>query len=243
MMQIHDTLWPAWDPSRGPPPITGRVQCYLVPPDRDPWQPRESDLVLDKPNLFVRIGYQRITAWLASNAITTAPPRSMSVGTSATAPAVTDTVMGFEICRVLLSSASVLSLYTARLVSVFSPAQGNGDLREIGLHDTVASGGWSDGTATAGGATTLTDSGKAWTTNEWAAGEVMIVSGTGLGQKRTISSNTATVLTVSSSWTTNPDATSVYHVAMQRLFAHTDIAITKSGQALNVVWSLTQNYV
>jgi hypothetical protein len=69
------------------------------------------------------------------------------------------------------------------------------------------------GTATAGGATTLTDSGKAWTTNEWAGYEVRISSGTGSGQARTIASNTATVLTVSAAWGTNPDATSVYTIA------------------------------
>lgn len=65
-------------------------------------------------------------------------------------------------------------------------------------------------TATAGGATTLTDGARSWVTNAWATGTVTIVSGTGAGQTRTISSNTGTVLTVSVAWTTNPDATSVY---------------------------------
>jgi len=68
------------------------------------------------------------------------------------------------------------------------------------------------GTATAGGATTLTNTAKNWTTNQWANSQVRIVSGTGAGQIRTIASNTATVLTVSSAWTTNPDATSVYSI-------------------------------
>lgn len=69
------------------------------------------------------------------------------------------------------------------------------------------------GTATAGGATTLTDSGKAWTVNEQTGREVRISSGTGVGQARTIASNTATALTVSPAWGTNPDATSVYTIA------------------------------
>lgn len=68
------------------------------------------------------------------------------------------------------------------------------------------------GTATGGGASTLTNSGKAWTTNQWANSQVRIVSGTGAGQIRTIASNTGTVLTTSAAWTTNPDATSVYSI-------------------------------
>lgn len=68
------------------------------------------------------------------------------------------------------------------------------------------------GTATAGGATTLTNSAKNWTTNQWTNSQVRIVSGTGAGQIRTIASNTGTVLTVSSAWATNPDATSVYSI-------------------------------
>lgn len=66
------------------------------------------------------------------------------------------------------------------------------------------------GTATSGGASTLTNTAKNWTTNQWTNYQVRIVSGTGAGQIRTIASNTATVLTVSVAWTTAPDATSVY---------------------------------
>lgn len=68
------------------------------------------------------------------------------------------------------------------------------------------------GTATAGASTTLTNSGKSWTTNQWTNYQVRITSGTGIGQVRQIASNTATVLTVSSAWTTAPDATSVYAI-------------------------------
>jgi hypothetical protein len=68
------------------------------------------------------------------------------------------------------------------------------------------------GTATAGGASTLTNIGKAWATNQWANSQVRIVSGTGAGQIRTIASNTATVLTTSVAWTTQPDVTSVYSI-------------------------------
>lgn len=68
------------------------------------------------------------------------------------------------------------------------------------------------GTATAGGASTLTNSAKTWTVNQWTNSQVRIVSGTGAGQIRTIASNTATVLTTSAAWTTPPDATSVYSI-------------------------------
>ena len=67
-------------------------------------------------------------------------------------------------------------------------------------------------TATAGASTTLTNSAKTWTVNQWTNYQVRITSGTGVGQVRTIASNTATVLTVSTAWTTTPDATSVYAI-------------------------------
>jgi hypothetical protein len=66
-----------------------------------------------------------------------------------------------------------------------------------------------EGTATAGTATTLTDSGAAWTVDQYAGGYVHIIAGTGKDQARKITSNTATALTVPT-WTVNPDATSVY---------------------------------
>lgn len=68
------------------------------------------------------------------------------------------------------------------------------------------------GTATAGGATTLTNSAETWTVNEYAGYELRITSGTGSGQRRSVASNTATILTVSVAWATNPDATSVYGI-------------------------------
>lgn len=75
-------------------------------------------------------------------------------------------------------------------------------------HGTIA------GTATAGGASTLTDAGAAfWTTGVGLKGvPVSIIGGAGRGQTRIIASNTATVLTTSAAWTTQPDATSVYRV-------------------------------
>lgn len=72
--------------------------------------------------------------------------------------------------------------------------------------------GFDAGTATAGAASTLTDSTKSWATNRWANYVVRILHGTGRGQTRIIASNTATVLTVQNAWDTNPDNTSVYAI-------------------------------
>lgn len=71
---------------------------------------------------------------------------------------------------------------------------------------------FASGTATAGAATTLTNSAKNWTANQWSNYQVRITAGTGTGQIRTVASNTATVLTVSAAWTTTPDATSQYSI-------------------------------
>ena len=68
------------------------------------------------------------------------------------------------------------------------------------------------GAATAGAASTLTNASKTWAVNQWANFQIKIVSGTGAGQIRTIASNTASVITVSSAWTTIPDVTSSYHI-------------------------------
>lgn len=67
------------------------------------------------------------------------------------------------------------------------------------------------GKATAGAATSLTDGNAAWGTNMLATFTIEIMSGTGIGQTRTITSNTPTVITVPT-WTTNPDNTSVYNI-------------------------------
>lgn len=68
------------------------------------------------------------------------------------------------------------------------------------------------GTATAGGASTIDNSAKAWTTNQWTNFQIRLTAGTGAGQIRTISSNTGTQITVSAAWTTQPDATSQYSI-------------------------------
>lgn len=68
------------------------------------------------------------------------------------------------------------------------------------------------GTATAGGASTLTDSSKTWIVNDYVLNYVDILTGTGAGQRRRIVSNTSTQLTVLTPWATQPDATSTYQI-------------------------------
>lgn len=68
------------------------------------------------------------------------------------------------------------------------------------------------GTATAGAASTLTDTSKNWDTDIWQYAVLSITGGTGEGQTREIASNTATVITVTNAFTTTPDSTSTYKI-------------------------------
>jgi hypothetical protein len=70
---------------------------------------------------------------------------------------------------------------------------------------------FASGTATSATATTLVNSAKTWASGQWVNSQVRIVSGTGAGQIRTITANDATSVTVAT-WTTTPDATSVYSI-------------------------------
>lgn len=103
--------------------------------------------------------------------------------------------------------------WTARSVASLPTAWGT-DAQLVSTGGRMSNGGagFVNGTATAGGASTLTDSAKTWPVNGWANAQVRIISGTGAGQIRNIASNTATVLTTSAAWTINPDVTSVYRI-------------------------------
>lgn len=77
---------------------------------------------------------------------------------------------------------------------------------------TPSNSAFATGTATAGAGSTITNSAKSWTANQWTNYQIRITSGTGIGQVRTIASNTGTVITVGTAWSINPDATSVYSI-------------------------------
>ncbi len=64
----------------------------------------------------------------------------------------------------------------------------------------------------AGGGTRYITSTAVLTPMKYANFEVRIVGGTGLGQSRTVLSNTANRINVTYDWVTNPDATSVYEI-------------------------------
>lgn len=70
------------------------------------------------------------------------------------------------------------------------------------------------GTATAGGATTITIQTAVGTTADLAGCKIKITSGTGAKQERVITGyvNSTQVVTVNYAWVTNPDATSVYAI-------------------------------
>lgn len=81
----------------------------------------------------------------------------------------------------------------------------------------------------------LTDTTKTWTTTQNGANSplgnfVLITGGTGAGQARAITNNTATVLTVAPAWTTAPDATSTYSIIK------TEAQLFDSG-AVDYVWA------
>ena len=73
---------------------------------------------------------------------------------------------------------------------------------------------YDSGTASAGGAATLTTD-KTWAVNRYSGYRLRITGGTGLGQQRVVLSNTAgpnSIVTVSRNWHTLPDATSTYEI-------------------------------
>lgn len=107
--------------------------------------------------------------------------------------------------------------WTARSVTGLPTAWGtDGQLVSTPSRTSNKGNGFVNGTATAGAASTITlEASKTMLLNQWANYQIRIISGTGLGQIRTISSNTAgasSVITVSAAWTTVPDATSVYRI-------------------------------
>jgi len=73
-----------------------------------------------------------------------------------------------------------------------------------------------------------------WAINQWAGRGVQILAGTGAGQKRTITSNTADTLTVSPIWSSALDGTSEYALSTTFTGAYTNPP-DMSGNNLTVV--------
>ena len=74
------------------------------------------------------------------------------------------------------------------------------------------------GTVTSATSITLTDASKSFAVDQFVNYLVVITSGTGQGQVRTITSNTATQLLVSPSWDTTPNSTSIYQIRQDLLY-------------------------
>lgn len=87
------------------------------------------------------------------------------------------------------------------------------------------------GNASSGGATSITDSSKAWVVNRWTDAYVKIVRGTGAGQTNQIVSNTSTALTVLNEWDVNPASDSDFVIYATEWF--TEVLTTGLGQVLS----------
>lgn len=120
----------------------------------------------------------------------------------------------------LFSSAAATPFYTVQWYDVISDtwyiktAQTN-NVAAVGTDGTIErttenATVWDRGTATSGSTTTLVDTTKAWTVNQWTGYTLFIFSGTGAGQNFTVLSNTANTLTFGAG--TAPDTTSQYMI-------------------------------
>jgi hypothetical protein len=113
--------------------------------------------------------------------------------------------------RILDTAATTITAKSAFTVVAGTPtAPGSGTAWEVRTNQIYS------GTAAAGAASTLTcPSSIDFAVNELAGLELVIKSGTGVGQRRTVASNTAgvsSVITVTEAWTTNPDSSSVFEL-------------------------------
>lgn len=158
---------------------------------------------------------------VASVLITPGGTSTMTVTPALPAAVAASDTCAVDVGRFAVLSAGTLAAGSFKLFDPLTMTWG-GNLSITGLPATWGTDGkmvattshetYATGTATAGDATHLNEVGKTWTVNQWSNYQVRITAGTGAGQVRTIASNTATVLTVSSAWTTTPDATSVYSI-------------------------------
>lgn len=113
--------------------------------------------------------------------------------------------------------------YTGFIISGFTVDNGlqqtTGGLTISGAFSTASvATGTATGTATGGTAGTTTtfgtlvDSGQSWTVNNLRGKFIFINSGTGVNQRRVISSNTGTTITITGNWTAPVNGSSVYTI-------------------------------
>lgn len=145
-------------------------------------------------------GYQRELASKALQVDKTFLAQQMSVGFDISANNAVGTVGAGTGGRPIDASVSATTVVNAPVGTAAEVDVSGSDIVTLVSESVVAS-------ATS---TTLTKTAAGWTTNAYATYTVVIVSGRGTGQRRTITSNTATVLTVSQAWATTPDTTSTF---------------------------------
>jgi hypothetical protein len=170
--------------------------------------------ILSGPNAGVTLTISSNT--IGTNAVITVPAQASAFTASTVYRLITP--RWYMVCAGTLAAGSfrVYDLAT----NTFTTLSNTGLPATIGTDGVlVSTPSWLDstylqfatGTATSGTATTLVNSAKTWTASQWVNYQIRIVSGTGAGQIRTITANTTTTVTVAT-WTTTPDATSVYSI-------------------------------
>lgn len=142
---------------------------------------------------------------------------NVAIGSKSGTPATTSIKALIDETRIYnraLSEDEIRQLYNQKKPDwywKFSEGSGN-KTKDVALQSN-ASGtiyGLYRGAATGATANTLTDATQNWPINGWAGQLVTIIGGTGVGQTRTIVSNTNTELTIDTFWGTIPDTTSAF---------------------------------
>lgn len=118
----------------------------------------------------------------------------------------------------------------------------NGFIWKIDDQTTHGDGAEVNGTATSGGAATLTDSTLAMVVDENFGKTLRIIDGTGKDQVGTVTANTATQFTVTPAWTTVPDNTSIYTCGGYDAYHFTNWkSVTGSYDTLKQLWYILAN--
>ena len=125
----------------------------------------------------------------------------------------------------------------------FQSSKGIVQLRDvIDFRPTKSSGGDGYGMATSATNSTLVNTSKSWTVNQWTGYQIRIVSGTGAGQIRAILSNTSTAITVDSNWTINPNSTSLYVIESDN-FTGTASSVVSMIRPTSIITADIQYYL
>jgi hypothetical protein len=99
---------------------------------------------------------------------------------------------------------------------------------------------WEDsGTAESATASTLTDTDKSWTTDQWLGYIIRITGGTGIDQERSVLSNTGTILTLNANWITNPSSDSTYVIIPKARNQVWDNGVVAQGMTVYPPYNIT----